>query len=185
VPEMYVFAGCNGSGKSTLIEQIGVQFANIINPDHIAKQLKPNDPRSVDLSAGKEAIKEIRKCFERSESFALETTLSGQFVIRQMKIAKESGYKVYLYYIGLQDVQLHIDRVNTRVKEGGHFIETDVILRRYDLSLANMKDALLIADTSVILDNSDEEFEILIEMKNGEIKYQTKFLPQWLKGIEL
>lgn len=185
MPEMYVFAGCNGSGKSTLIEQLGARFTNIINPDYIAKQINPDNPRSVDLSAGKEAIKEIRKRLENNETFALETTLSGQFVIRQMKIAKESGYKVYLYYIGLQDVQMHIDRINTRVKEGGHFIETEVILRRYDLSRANMKDALVIADNSVIMDNSDQEFEILIEMEKGEIKYQTKFLPQWLKGIQL
>ncbi|BBI33812.1 hypothetical protein KCTCHS21_32110 [Cohnella abietis] len=36
-----------------------------------------------------------------------------------MKAAKEQDYKVFMCYIGLQDVQLHIDRVASRVGQGG------------------------------------------------------------------
>lgn len=183
MPEIYIFAGCNGAGKSTLIDHFGGGFGIIINPDQIAKQLNPTDPRSVDLSAGKKAVDEIRKSLEQKQSFAMETTLSGKFVIRQMIAAKESGYKVYLYYIGLQDVQMHIDRVRTRVLEGGHFIAAEDIIRRYDISLKNLKNAILVADISVILDNSGEEYEILLEIEYGQTKYHSKLLPQWLKGI--
>ena len=122
MPEMYVFAGCNGAGKSTLIDDFDGEFDIIINPDLIAKKLSPGNPRSKDLSAGKEAVAKIHKCIVSLKSFALESTLSGQFIIRQMRTARENGYKVYLYYIGLQDVQMHIDRVKTRVIEGGHFV---------------------------------------------------------------
>lgn len=49
--EMYVFAGCNGAGKSTLIEHYDGAFDIIVNPDVIAKQLNPENPRSVDWAA--------------------------------------------------------------------------------------------------------------------------------------
>lgn len=69
-----------------------------------------------------------------------------------MSAAKASGYKVYFYYIGLQNVQMHIDRVRTRVLEGGHFIAPEDIIRRYGVSLSNLKDAVAQSDIAVILD---------------------------------
>lgn len=180
---MYVFAGCNGAGKSTLIEHFGSGFDVIINPDLIAKQINPDNPRRADLSAGKQAIKQIQDCLRLNKTFAMETTLTGQFVLRQMSEAKLLGYKVFLYYIGLQDVQMHIDRVRTRVLEGGHFIATEDIIRRYDVSLGNLKDAMEIADVSIVIDNSRDEYEILLEVENGAIQYSTKLLPLWLRGI--
>lgn len=181
---MYVFAGCNGAGKSTLIEQFDYGFDTIINPDQIAKRINPNNPRGADLSAGKQAIKEIQSCLQSKRSFAMETTLSGGFVIKKMSEAKRIGYKVYLYYIGLQDVQMHIDRVRTRVLEGGHYIATEDIIRRYEVSLRNLKGALKEANTSVVMDNSREVYDILLEIENGQLQYKAKLLPQWLKGVD-
>ncbi|BCG56781.1 hypothetical protein [Paenibacillus sp. URB8-2] len=59
----------------------------IIDPDQIAKTLNPENPRSADLSAGREAVKKIRDFIESKENFAIETTLSGSFVLRHMKTA--------------------------------------------------------------------------------------------------
>jgi len=130
MPEMYVFAGCNGAGKSTLIEQFGSGFDTIVNPDQIAKQINPDNPRSADLSAGKQAIINIQSCLLSRDTFAMETTLTGQFVIKKMSEAKEMGYKVYLYYIGLQDVQMHIDRVHTRVLSAVMMFHSEISMRR-------------------------------------------------------
>ncbi|WP_217597814.1 hypothetical protein [Cohnella sp. GbtcB17] len=82
----------------------------------------------------------------------METTLTGQYVIKQMSTARAAGFKVYFYYIGLQNVQMHIDRVKTRVLEGGHYIAPSDIIRRYAVSLRNLKAALEQADVAVILD---------------------------------
>lgn len=51
-----------------------------------------------------------------------------------MKMANEQGYRVVLYYIGLQDVQMHIDRVTSRVEQGGHWIAESDIRWRYGRS---------------------------------------------------
>lgn len=49
-------------------------------------------------------------------------------------MANEQGYRVVLYYIGLQDVQMHIDRVTSRVEQGGHWIAERDIRWRYGRS---------------------------------------------------
>jgi predicted ABC-type ATPase len=118
-PIMTVFAGTNGAGKSTISLQMREWLGELIDPDQIARELKPNDPRGADLSAGREAVKRIRSLIKRSQHFAIETTLSGTFVLKHMQIAKENGYDIVMYYIGLQDVQMHIDRVASRVEQGG------------------------------------------------------------------
>lgn len=56
---------------------------------------------------------------------------------------------------------MHIDRVHTRVLEGGHYIAADEIIRRYDVSLRNLKEALKVAHVSVVMDNSRDEYDIL------------------------
>ncbi|NOU69309.1 hypothetical protein GC096_35420 [Paenibacillus sp. LMG 31461] len=180
MPEMTVFAGCNGAGKSTLIDHYGDTFDNLINPDLYARVINPENPRKADLAAGKLALKAIRDCLENRKSLAVETTLSSDFYLKRMQEAREKGYRIIFYYIGLQDVQMHIDRVRTRVIEGGHFIATSDILRRYDTSLSNLKKAISLADYAVVLDNSDRSLRTLLVFEHGIVMSQTQHWPAWL-----
>lgn len=69
--------------------------------------------------------------------------------------------------------------------EGGHFIAAEDIIRRYDVSLRNLNEALKVANVSVVMDNSRDEYDILLEIENGQVRYRAKWLPQWLKETEL
>ncbi|MEC0170980.1 zeta toxin family protein [Paenibacillus graminis] len=178
---MTVFAGTNGAGKSTISFQMRDYVGTIIDPDQIAKRINPEDPRSADLSAGREAVKQIRELIGRKENFAIETTLSGSFVLRHMKTAKEQGYKVVMYYIGLQDVQMHIDRVASRVEQGGHWIAEEDIRWRYGQSLSNLKPALEISDEVTIIDNTSEP-EVVAEIKRSQISFCRDEIPTWARG---
>ncbi|MBB6673582.1 zeta toxin family protein [Cohnella nanjingensis] len=180
MPEMTVFAGCNGAGKSTLIDHYGETFDNLINPDLYARQINPEDPRKADLTAGKLALKAIRECLKDGGSLAVETTLSSDFYLKRMEEARAKGYRIVFCFIGLQDVQMHIDRVRTRVIEGGHFIATSDIIRRYDASLSNLKKALSLSDYAVVLDNTDRSLRSLLVSENGVITSQTEHWPAWL-----
>lgn len=68
-PIMTVFAGTNGDGKSTVSFQMKEWLGELIDPDQISRELKPDDPRSADLSAGREAVRRIRSCIQRVFSF--------------------------------------------------------------------------------------------------------------------
>ncbi|MBD2847509.1 zeta toxin family protein [Paenibacillus sp. IB182496] len=181
-PTMTVFAGTNGAGKSTLSMQMREWIGELIDPDQIARELKPDNPRGADLSAGREAVKRIRSLIKEKRQFAIETTLSGTFVLKHMQIAKEEGYQIVIYYIGLLDVQMHIDRVASRVEQGGHWIAESDIRYRYGQSLQNLKPALAIADRVVLIDNTYEPI-IIAEIMQDEMVYCVKSIPTWSEII--
>ena len=82
--------------------------------------------------------------------------------------AKNKNYTVTLLFFWLQNVDLAIERVKTRVLEGGHNIETEVIKRRYTNGIKNLFDIYLpIADEVMIFDNSEGKHD-LIAKKNLE-----------------
>jgi predicted ABC-type ATPase len=83
-----------------------------------------------------------------------------------------------LYYIGLQDVQMHIDRVASRVEQGGHWIAEADIRWRYGHSLNNLKPALKLAVQVVIIDNTLDA-EIIAEFEGQKIVYLKKNIPVW------
>lgn len=93
--------------------------------------------------------------------------------------AKSKNYNVTLLFFWLQNVELAIERVKTRVIEGGHNIETEVIKRRYLNGIKNLFEIYLpIADEVMIFDNSEGKHD-LIAKKTLETKIdifsETKF----------
>ncbi|MCQ6558430.1 zeta toxin family protein [Paenibacillus mendelii] len=102
---MFIFAGSNGSGKSTIrnliIDRLGVSVN--IDPDALARGIDNKNPERRKISAGKEAIKLARDCNRNKRDFSVETTLAGGNVIRQMREAKDNGFEVIMFYVGLGD----------------------------------------------------------------------------------
>ncbi|MDO3411495.1 hypothetical protein QWJ34_17150 [Saccharibacillus sp. CPCC 101409] len=90
-PVMTVFAGTNGAGKSTLSLQMREQLGELVDPDQIARTLKLEDRRSADLSAGRQSGKKIRSLIQSSKNFAVETNLSGTFVLKHTQIDLSGG----------------------------------------------------------------------------------------------
>ena len=149
-----VFAGINGAGKSTLYEtgmfsDIGVR----INIDNIARE--HNEQYAVfPVQAGKIAIEKINFCIENKTSFNQETTLSGRSALQTIRRAKEAGFKVVMLYVYIDSPERAIQRIAYRVSKGGHFIEDEIVKRRYHSSLHNLKEAVGICDEIYIFDNS-------------------------------
>ena len=64
--EYILIAGVNGTGKSSfrgVLEGQGVPIGHIVDPDLIAKQNNYNE-----LSAGKQAVREIQACLQKGET---------------------------------------------------------------------------------------------------------------------
>ncbi|MWP62988.1 zeta toxin family protein [Gilliamella sp. Pas-s25] len=157
--------GLNGAGKSTIRDDIAsAQDILIIDPDKIAKEHNCNSVR-----AGKIALKMFDDAIKNNQSFLLESTLSSYSIIKQIKIAKKKLYSVRAYFVGLKSLNNHIDRVNNRVKNGGHNIAEDIIRRRFDKTYNNIKKLFPIVNYLRIIDNS-VEFTTEAKIINGKLK---------------
>lgn len=185
-PTMYVFAGNNGSGKSTIrnliVDQLGISVN--IDPDSLARAINPEHPELHRVSAGKEAIKLARDCIRNKRDFSVETTLAGGNVIRLMKDAKANGFDVTMFYVGLGDYRLNIERVEVRVRNGGHHIPAEDIIRRHNTSIRNLLNHMSLIDYLIVIDNSDSTGKIVMEVDNLQISYRSDSMPEWVVELE-
>src|SRR5699024_10018761 len=156
--QVIIIAGPNGAGKTSFAEAFLAPLKykiRFINADNIAAGLSPFDPDLVAVRAGKIMLQEVESCFKRSESFAVETTLSGKGYLKHIKRWREASYNVTLMFLKLDKVETAIDRVAKRVKQGGHNIPTPVIRRRFNAGLelfhSHYKQAV---DHWILYDNS-------------------------------
>lgn len=183
---MYVFAGNNGSGKSTIrnliIDHLGISVN--IDPDALARGIDSKHPEKRRVSSGKEAIRLARNCIQFHRDFSIETTLSGGNVIRLMRDAKEQGFEISMFYVGLGDYHLNIERVANRVKNGGHHISTEDIVRRHLTSMQNLLSHLYLIDNLIVVDNSSDDGEIALIINSGSVTHRADSVSSWAEEIE-
>ena len=165
--DLYIIAGCNGAGKTTasftILPEI-LDCKEFVNADEIAKGLSPFQPEKVSFEAGRIMLRRINELLESNKNFAFETTLATKSYKSKVVEAKSKNYNVTLLFFWLQNVDLAIERVKTRVLEGGHNIELDVIKRRYLNGIKNLFEIYLpIVDEAMIFDNSEGKHDLIAE----------------------
>lgn len=165
-PEILIIAGPNGAGKTTFAteylryEGAGMAF---VNADLIAAGLNPTNPAAAAMTAGRLMLEEIERHIRARQSFAFETTLSGKRYAARIQQWKQNGWRIHLIFLRLESSTLAIQRVQKRVRLGGHDIPPRTVIRRYDAGLANLREIYLpIVDSWSIYDNSGSE-PVLLE----------------------
>ncbi len=166
IKRIIIIAGPNGAGKTTFAKEFLPNEANclhFINADLIAAGLSPFKPEVAAIQAGKIMLKAMDEHIRKQESFVFETTLAGKIYGKKIPQWQASGYHVSLYFLRLDDVEIAIDRVAVRVRQGGHDINEDVIKRRYNAGWNNFQNiySSLVNDWAVY-DNSGGQ-PLLIE----------------------
>lgn len=167
---LYIIAGCNGAGKTTASRTIlteALKCKYFVNADEIAKQLSPDDVKSVAMKAGKIMLKQIDLLLAHRATFSIETTLASRSYFRLIERAHKLGYKVFLIFFWLNNPLLAVDRVKLRVTEGGHHVDEEVIMRRYRMGINNLFDIYMkLVDLWVIIDNSQLQRVNVAEGRN-------------------
>nr|WP_294775113.1 zeta toxin family protein [uncultured Flavobacterium sp.] len=181
---LYIIAGCNGAGKTTasytILPEI-LKCKEFVNADEIAKGLSPFQPEKVAFEAGRIMLERIEYLLTSKENFAFETTLSTKSYKSKVKWAKENGYTIKLLFFWLPSVEMAIDRVKMRVKEGGHNIPKEIISRRYKRGLENLfKIYIPLCDDWIVFDNSEAISQIIAE-GNSNTENNIQQPEKWLK----
>lgn len=118
---------------------------------------------------------------ELGKKFAYETVMSHKSKIEFFKASQKAGYKNYLYYISTESPVINIERVNQRVKLGGHPVAKVKIESRYYNSLANLKPAVQNTYRTFVFDNSGEKPNLILEVFKGEeVTFYHNEIPHWV-----
>ena len=181
-PDVYMIAGINGAGKtnaSMILLPHYLQVIHFLNADEIAKGLSPFKPEHASLEAGRLMLEQIDKMINHKKNFAFETTGAGLSHIKTLEKCKKAGYQVHLIYLYISSVDIAIQRVENRVKQGGHNIAISDIQRRYPKGLKRFfNNYLPLADTIKIIDNNLGELE-LIASKEQDLEWNIIFPELW------
>ncbi len=193
MPNLYIISGCNGAGKTTASFTILPEILNcreFVNADEIARGLSPFEPESVGIEAGRIMLARIDELIHQKKDFAFETTLSTRSFVNTVKKAQEGGYYVTLLFLWLDSVEQAIDRVKSRVADGGHNIPEETIKRRYTKGIENLFELYTpVCNSWIIIDNSQSPYEVIADLSdnNGvvihnETKWKTIYESRNKKG---
>ena len=178
--KLYIIAGCNGAGKTTASYTILPEILDcreFVNADEIARGISPFQPEKVALEAGRIMLNRIDDLLRKQTNFAFETTLAGRTFVSKISAAKRNDYESTLLFFWLNSVELAIERVETRVQEGGHHIPTQVIGRRYYKGLTNFfKMYKNVVDNWMFIDNSGKPYKVIAQSSQRDEKIFSKNL---------
>lgn len=180
---IYVLAGVNGAGKSSVGGTAFRAFGgDYYNPDEVAAAMRRKYPQlgrsEANALAWQQGKRLLEQAIARRLDFAFETTLGGNSMVALLERASADGIAVYIWYVGLESAELHIERVQTRVRKGGHSIAEADIRRRYLASRLNLIHLLPKLTALRIYDNTSEadpdagaipKPRLLLHMLNGKL----------------
>lgn len=186
---LYIIAGCNGAGKTTASFTVLPEMLNckeFVNADEIARGLSPFQPEKVAFEAGRIMLNRMEELLRSEESFAFETTLASKTFVKFIKEAKFHNFEITLIFFWLKSHEIAVERVKTRVLEGGHNIPTDIIERRYKSGLFNFFNIYINkVDNWMFVDNSETATRIIGERFIEKINvYDIKLWEQLKKENE-
>lgn len=169
--DIIILGGPNGAGKTTAAQVIlpkKLHIQEFVNADEIARGLSPFNVEGVAISAGRLMIQRMRHLVREGQTFAFETTCSGRQYAGWLRACKAAGWRTTLLYLWLPSVEIALDRVARRVREGGHAIPPGIVARRYVAGIRNMRHLYLpLADVAAIYDNSDRTRRLVAERTAG------------------
>lgn len=179
-----LFAGVNGAGKSVFYQTMEAEIANMprVNTDEIVKSFGSWQNFSDVIKAGKIAIQQIEDYFTQGVSFNQETTLCGASIMKNIHKAKDLGYYLTVYYIGVDSAGIAKERVHQRVKNGGHGIPDKDVERRYSESLRKLKEIIPICNEITLYDNT-KTFDAIAAYQNGKLLWQKEPSPIWYQHL--
>lgn len=188
-PTCYIIAGPNGAGKTTFALQYLpkiVDCQNFINADEIARGISPLNIEGGLLQASKIFLQTLSRKLKSHETFAFETTLSGRSYLPQIQQWQRDGWRVVLIYLFIPSAEFSANRVIMRVKQGGHNIPAEAIIRRYPRSIRNLFLYAEVCDKTLCFNNEKGEIQPVFEKLKAspaEI-FDESIYKQILKGFQ-
>lgn len=172
-----LIGGVNGAGKSSLTGSLRAERTDlglVIDPDQLTARCGGDE-----YEGGKLAVQQIESALADGVNFTQETTLSGGYPKRLCQRAKDAGYLIRLYYVGLDTAEESLRRIRNRVERGGHDIPAKDVRDRFSHRFADVAKVLPYCDEAKFFDNNNG-FVLVAEYRNGQLLPVGNYRPAWL-----
>lgn len=139
MPRCLIIAGPNGAGKTTFAREFLPSFGiwHFVNADLLAAGLSPLKPDAAQVAAGRLFLKELDRLALEKSDFCFESTLSGRTYATRLSSWRVAGYTIQIIYLKVADVRISLQRVASRVRNGGHPVPDADVRRRFGRSWIN------------------------------------------------
>ncbi|OCB46353.1 ATPase [Mycobacterium malmoense] len=173
--------GPNGAGKSTFIAFTLAPLlprSVLVNADEIARRRWPDDPAAHAYDAARIAADTRAKLIEAGVSFIAETVFSHPSKLELIRSARDADYVTVLHVMLIPE-ELAVERVRRRVRHGGHDVPEGKIRERHRRLWHLVADAIEIADTATIYDNSRLDGPRIVAQLTAGTVIGAPTLPAW------
>lgn len=184
---MHLLAGPNGVGKSTLyaLRIKPMTGAPFINADEIRVARAAAGEHVDGYEAAALAAAERKTCLEDGVSFVTETVFSHPSKLDLIERARTIGFRVVLYHLNVETVEIALARVRWRAYQGGHDVPEDKIRARYARNQALIRDAALQVERALVYDSSRAYAppRWLLTLRHGHVVEAVADLPAWAQAL--
>lgn len=185
-PVLFVLAGPNGAGKTTYFDHYlspRIERLCFVNPDRLILAELGRAALTREETERGQALADARRSelMRDRRSFVTESTFSHPSKLDLLRSARDLGYRVIVYHIGVESPEISVHRVAARVGEGGHPVPEEKIRARFARNRGLIREAVLTADAGVVLDNSSlrSPFKLLYSFASGLLAHADPHPPQW------
>lgn len=168
-PMILVLAGPNGSGKSTITTFFN-KVGRYTNADDVVAATGMDNMEAAIL------VDKMRyESIYKKEDFTFETVLSSKYKLDILRKAKKEGYFIKCVFVLTVNPQINIARIESRVANGGHNVESSKVIDRYYKSINNIKELLEICDIMHVYDNTEIPRRIIRKHKDELSIYPNEY----------
>jgi predicted ABC-type ATPase len=184
IPLAVFLVGTNGCGKSSLRNYLNLSdIQTNIDPDLLNRIYQGKFPHSYQIEAGKQALRMYEHAVQQGFNLCLESTLAGKGTMQRINAAKRAGYYTIAYYIGLNSVELNLERIAMRVARGGHDIPEPTVRKRFHESENNLLQVKENFDIIHVIDNSEAYFRLQYSIIDKNLVKHSRTLETWAANL--
>lgn len=184
-PTLTIVAGPNGAGKSSISKFISPKDAFIFDPDREHARIRLQNPiwpeESVLYARDMYFGDQVDFVLMNKRSFTIETNLRDTELFNTVDRFKQAGYTTGIVFMMLANVGQSIERVNNRVREGGHFVDSRSIRQNYAQGFQNLLQYADRFDYIEILNaaGDPDQLRSIIRIHERQLVYQLENTPEW------
>ena len=168
MPNLFIITGANGAGKSTLSKNLLPQsfaqldvfdgdkfFVETLRSIFPSQTKSPKYARDSAFQATVTAFEGlVDNAIKNNEDFAYEGHFSTPSPWEVVVRFKEMGYRITMFFLMVDTLELSQKRVSERVKTGGHYVTPNEIEKNYIGNLVQLNLKFDVLDELIVADNS-------------------------------